>query len=184
LNFPPNWQISNEFTPPRRVEFAFALGKEEVIALDVHDELGVAQLFRQLDQHWPLVGTEGHDNTVGIERRPITRQESIRFAEPRLGEFEGASAVIRCAWIEWLEETLQKVQPGHRRDAVAGDPEGVVGLPLAQQRLGRIDSDDDEIAVGHRVDLLGAHHDVARCRHAGVVRNLSQQIEECLDFVG
>ena len=38
---------------------------------------------------------------------------------------------------------------------------------------------------GYGLDLLRAHHDITfGRRQAGIVRNISHKVQECLDFIG
>src|SRR5262249_16647799 len=81
LNFPPTCPFSNQSSPPRSVEFALAIDEQEEIPLDLVGQVRIVDLPSHVDQRRALVGTDGHDDAVGIERRPVACHVGEGLAE-------------------------------------------------------------------------------------------------------
>jgi hypothetical protein len=73
LNFPPNWQLTDEFPPSGSVKFTLPVSREEKVALNLGGEFRILHLIGQFHQGCSLGGADRDDDAIGIKRRPETR---------------------------------------------------------------------------------------------------------------
>src|SRR5260370_36582451 len=73
LNFPANWQLTDEFPPSGSVKFTLPVSREEKVALNLGGEFRLLHLIGQFHQGCSLGGADRHDYAIGIKRRPETR---------------------------------------------------------------------------------------------------------------